>query len=249
VDVALKFIDVLAWPTVALIAIIVLGPGGVLLRFTESLGSSISNFTRSLPELKSTAVTMRSDVETLVNKSKEMSAGFSEDFRKIEERIVALSTRLSEVMSDVKAVVEDIDRSKVVEEQVQIDRAVDIAASEEMPFRMETPSTQVEPMGFNVDQMYDQMRDSWTQIYDGLKAQLGEHEFDGRQIGAMARKLTDGRRARRLGPRDAELIQRLYSQFKRFARMQSYKDEWFTPDIFHSFQRGAEEALRALRSM
>ncbi|RWO86520.1 hypothetical protein [Mesorhizobium sp.] len=242
-DIFLRLVDIMAWPFVALLALIILGPGGVLLRFTESLGSSISNFTKSLPELKSTALTMKSDVDTLVSRSRDMSEGVSKEFQEIEARIDRLSSRFLEAMTDVKAVVDEIDRGKIVESQLQIKEAISENPSNE---DSEVSLAKSAEIILSPDQMIDKMRISWTSLVENLKRRLGNADFDGRQIGTMAWKLADGRRSKPLTNSDADLIQNLHSQYKRFMRMQTSKDEWLTPDIFGSFQRGVEKANRAL---
>jgi len=248
-DFGLKLIEILAWPTVALVAIWILGPGGVLLRFTENLGSSVSNFAKSIPELKSTALTMRSDVETLVSKSREMSAGFSDEFTKIENKIVSLSARLTELTNELKVVIEDIDRKNVIEQKEQINRALEDATLGHSGSTIQLETNNIEMRSLSAEEMYDKIVDVWRDVCEKIKSQIGEANFDGRQIASMARKLADGRRARQLGIRDVELIETLSSQFKRFVRIQSNKEDWLNEDVFNSFLRGAEEAKRALQNM
>jgi DNA-binding ferritin-like protein (Dps family) len=242
-DIFLRLVDIIAWPFVALLALIILGPGGVLLRFTESLGSSISNFTKSLPELKSTALTLKSDVDTLVSRSRDMSEGVSKEFQEIEARIDRLSARFLEAMTDVKTIVDEIDRGKIVESQLQLKEAISDNSNIEDSEEKLTKSTDV---ALSPDQMIDKMRISWNALVENLKRRLGSTDFDGRQIGNMAWKLADGRRSKPLSNSDADLIQKLHSQYKRFMRLQTSKDEWLTPAVFGSFQRGVEKANEAL---
>jgi Sec-independent protein translocase protein TatA len=90
-DDVIKLTSAVAWPLVALVSVVVLGPGGLLMKFAESLGGALSNFTKSLPELKSTALTMRADADTLAAKSKDMAELFANEVYKIEQQIESLN--------------------------------------------------------------------------------------------------------------------------------------------------------------
>lgn len=95
-DAFVRILDVIAWPIVALVLVLILGPGGLLVRFADSLGKSLSDFTKSIPELRTTALAMQADVGTLLSKSRELSGGFSIEFQELEKRIDGISTKLGE---------------------------------------------------------------------------------------------------------------------------------------------------------
>ncbi|PDT06368.1 hypothetical protein CO666_01785 [Rhizobium chutanense] len=240
-DVVIKFLDVAAWPIVAIVGIVVLGPGGVLLAFTDRLGRSISDFTRAIPELKETAATLRSDTDTLVAKAQEITTRFSEEYRGLEERIDRLSKRISDQLTEVREALDEMDKSKIVEVQEEINRVVDGVLPDQ---ETEIGTSDVEP---SPDEMMDTLKDEWDILVETLRDRLGNPEyFDRRQVGSMAWRLSHGRRTNKISKEDAELIAELHSQFKRFTRLSSSKDEWLTGDVFSSFLSGIRKAQSAL---
>jgi Sec-independent protein translocase protein TatA len=240
-DFVIKFLDVAAWPIVAIIGILVLGPGGVLLAFTDRLGRSIGDFTRAIPELKETASTLRSDTETLVAKAQDITTRFSEEYRGLEERIDRLSKRISDQLTEVREALDEMDKSKIVEVQEEINRVVDGALPDEEAVLIPNGS---DP---SADEMMDTLKQEWDILAETLRERLGNPEyFDRRQIGSMAWRLSHGRRTNKISKDDAELIAELHSQFKRFTRLSSSKDEWLTGDVFSSFLSGVRKALGAL---
>lgn len=240
-DVIIKLLDVAAWPFVAIIGIVVLGPGGVLLAFTDRLGRSISDFTRAIPELKETAATLRSDTDTLVAKAQEITTRFSEEYRGLEERIDRLSKRISDQLTEVREALDEMDKSKIVEVQEEINRVVDGVLPDQ---ETAIGTSDVEP---SPDEMMDTLKDEWDVLVETLRERLGNPEyFDRRQVGSMAWRLSHGRRTNKISKEDAELIAELHSQFKRFTRLSSSKDEWLTGDVFSSFLSGIRKAQSAL---
>ncbi|NTE56094.1 hypothetical protein G6M78_13540 [Agrobacterium tumefaciens] len=240
-DFFIRFLDVAAWPIVAIIGIMVLGPGGVLLAFTDRLGRSISDFTRAIPELKETASVLRSDTETLVAKAQEITTRFSEEYKGLEDRIDRLSKRISDQLTEVREALDEMDKSRIVEVQEEINRVVDSSLPDEESAIVATES---EP---SADEMMDILKGEWDTLVETLRERLGNPEyFDRRQIGAMAWRLSHGRRTNKISKEDAELIAELHSQFKRFTRLSSSKDEWLTGDVFSSFLSGIRKAQGAL---
>jgi len=240
----IPLIQALAWPVVALIGIIILGPGGVLLKFANSITGAISDFRKSLPELEKTALTLRADVNTLSERSKELSSGFSTQVRELEERIDAVSLKLTESFSDVKVVLEDLERSKIAEGQAEINKAVEAEVGASAPPDNNDPSTVV----LSPEEMWESIRSSWYGLIEVFRARLGSSiPYDGRQIGALAWRLADGRRNNPIAGSDAALVANLHSQFKRFSRLQTSKDEWLTPALHEDFIRGVALAVRGLQ--
>lgn len=240
----IKLVEVAAWPVVALLGVILLGPGGYLLRFAKSLGDSLGSFNRSIPELKDTALTLRSDVEMLVATAKTVSSVFSDEYKGLEERIDALSKKLSDQLSEVREALDDMDKSRIVESQEEIAKALDGPGAEvAQELLEEQQGAELSP-----DEMMEAIKIEWDSLAEKLKARLGNPEyFDKRQVGSMAWRLSHGKRLNPISKATAELIADLHSQYKRFIRLTSSKDEWLTPDVHHNFLIGVRKASDDLR--
>lgn len=242
-DDVIKLLGVAAWPTVTLIGLLMLGPGGYLMKFAKVLGESLSNFTVAIPELRDTALRMRSDVDTLVATARNVSTGFSEEYRGLEERIDKLSKRMSDQLFEVREVLDDLDKSKLVESQEELEKAFDGAVIDAVEDIALEPAEAQSP-----DDMMDSLKHEWDSLAEALKARLGNPEyFDKRQIGAMASRLSHGKRLNPITKEDAELISGLHSQYKRFIRLSGSKDEWLTPEVYRSFLAGVKTASDTLR--
>lgn len=240
----IKLVEVGAWPVVALMGVILLGPGGYLMKFAKTLGDSLGDFNRSIPELRDTALTLRNDVETLVDKAKNVSSVFSNEYKGLEERIDTLSKKLSDQLLEVREALDDMDKSKIIESQEEIARAVDVdneAVDEQLP---EEPTIEL-----GADEMMESIKAEWDALTEDLKARLGNPEyFDKRQIGSMAWRLSHGRRLNPISKDEADLISGLHSQYKRFVRLSSSKEEWLTQDVYRGFIAGVRKALDGLRA-
>jgi hypothetical protein len=238
-----KLLEVAAWPVVTLVGLVMLGPGGYLMKFAKTLGESVSNFTVAIPELRDTALRMRSDVDTLLATAKNVSTGFSEEYRGLEERIDKLSKRMSDQLLEVREVLDELDKSKIVEGQEEIEKAIDgemVEAGDVMDVEVVVDKSS--------EEMMEAIKAEWDALTETLKARLGNPEyFDKRQIGAMAWRLSHGKRLNPITKEDAELISGLHSQYKRFVRLSGSKDEWLTPDVYRGFLAGLNKAVDALQ--
>lgn len=99
--------------------------------------------------------------------------------------------------------------------------------------------------------MYTQAMDRWEQFRQAFEDQLkeaGVSDYDLRSYKGAAKKLTDGRRKQPMNKEDVELFSRLHGQYKRFTRMQSYVDDWLTPQIYAQFLAVLDEAMSKLSS-
>lgn len=239
----IKLVEVAAWPMVALLGVVLLGPGGYLLKYAKALGDSLGSFNRSIPELKDTALTLRSDVEMLVATAKNVSSVFSDEYKGLEERIDALSKKLSDQLSEVREVLDDMDKSKIVESQEEIAKALDGPGAVVVEEMLEEQAA-----GLSADEMMESIKIEWDSLVETLKERLGNPEyFDKRQVGSMAWRLSHGKRLNPISKAAAELIADLHSQYKRFIRLTSSKDEWLTPDVHRNFLVGVRKASDDLR--
>lgn len=242
-DQIVKLLEVAAWPFVTMVGLVMLGPGGYLMKFAKTLGESVSNFTVAIPELRDTALRMRSDVDTLLATAKNVSTGFSEEYRGLEERIDKLSKRMSDQLLEVREVLDELDKSKIVESQEEIEKAVDgeiVEAGDLMDVAVVIDQSS--------EEMMESIKTEWDALTDTLKVRLGSPEyFDKRQIGSLAWRLSHGKRLNPITKEDAELISGLHSQYKRFIRLSASKDEWLTPEVYRSFLAGVNKAVDALQ--
>lgn len=243
-DDVIRLLSVTAWPLVVLAAVIVLGPGGLLMRFAESLGAAVSNFTKSLPELKTTALTMRADADILAAKSKDMADLFATEVRKIEEQIENLAGKTTLTLRELKETIQEIDQSRVIDSQHQIQKATDLAEPFSAPVDLEVEN--VDTIA-TPDEMWDEIKYRWSDLCDKLRENMSNPEdFDRRQVGAIAWRLADRRRSNPISKEQAELIQELHTQFKRFTRLAATRDEWLLPEVFTSFISGLNLASGGL---
>lgn len=104
------------------------------------------------------------------------------------------------------------------------------------------------PPNFAAEEMMAKIRLSWAGLVDSLREKLPPSDFDARQIAAMAVKLSDRRRSGNISRDEADFIGTLHSQFRRFVRLQSTKDEWLTEDVFKAFMKGIEKAMLTLNT-
>jgi Sec-independent protein translocase protein TatA len=238
----IKLVEALAWPIVALITLIILGPGGVLIRFSKNLAESVSDFRKSLPDLQNTALTLRADVNTLVERSRDLSTGFSSQVKELEDRLDGISAKLGRDIAAIKAVLDELDRSKIAEDQAEIKRVIDASGDADVARDLDMRAN-----GMSTDEMMDGIRGTWSNFVDVFRRRLGSSfQFDGRQIGALAWQLADRRRSNPISAEDAELIQSLHSLYKRFIRLQASKDEWLVPSVYAEFEKGIIKALSSI---
>ena len=238
----IKVSEFAAWPLVTLVGLIMLGPGGYLVKFAKTLGEALSNFTVAIPELRDTALRMRSDVDTLLATAKTVSVGFSEEYKGLEERIDKLSKRMSDQLQEVREVLDELDKSKIVESQEEIEKSFDGEVADVVEALDAEPVADQSP-----DDMMESIKTEWDNLTEALKNRLGNPEyFDKRQIGAMAWRLSHGKRLRPIMKEEAELISGLHSQYKRFTRLSGSRDEWLTPEVYRSFLAGVKKALEVL---
>ncbi|RYG88930.1 MAG: hypothetical protein EON58_19660, partial [Alphaproteobacteria bacterium] len=105
-----------------------------------------------------------------------------------------------------------------------------------------------EALSLSADDMYYDIRDRWHAFSEKLKQRVGAENFDARMIGAIARSHVDRRRARPLTSVEADRIERLHSQMKRFNRLQSSREEWLTHEVYSAFVKSVDQAIASLQA-
>ena len=218
----LDFIARIAWPLVALIGVLILGPGGLLQKIVGELSEKLFRITDAIGQFKETA----NDFHKTVNGLKESTTWVGE----LRDQLLVISVQLQGINS--------IAQQLVISEA---SRALEKTVGEENPNATASPAA----MGKSPDEMFDDLRDRWDSFTQSLGERVG-NDFDARSVGKMAWKLVDRRRAKPLTESQAALIETLHSQMKRFNRLQSNKDEWLTHDIYAAFVRGIEQASEAI---
>jgi hypothetical protein len=158
----------------------------------------------------------------------------------------SLSAKTTTTLRELKELMQEIDQSRVIESQHQIEIAKDLAK----PFVAQVESSFEEvDAGSTANEMWDEIKTRWSSLCDGLRDKMSDpYEFDRRQVGAIAWRLADRRRSNPISKEQAELIQQLHSQFKRFTRLAATRGEWLTPELFQSFMGGLGLALAGLES-
>jgi len=218
----MDFLSSIAWPLVALIGLIILGPGGVLQKIVGELTENIFKITQSVKDFKETAEAFHKTQRDL-SESIQWVSQFDIQLQSLHVKIENINSitqqlAISEGNRSLERVVGD-DGVKVADEQVSD--------------------------GKSADEMFSDIRIRWDKLMDRLRSLVGD-QFDGRSVGQTARRLVDKRRTKQLKPTDADLFEQLHSQIKRFNYMQNTKNEWLTHETYSAFIRGIEQAEAAL---
>ncbi len=215
------FIAKVAWPFVALVGILILGPGGLLRRVLNDLSGNILKLTDAITDFKATADNLNGRIEGLKS-----STGW----------VDGLNLQLAEIVGRLEVISADTQQLAIAEGSRVLDRSAGTESE---------PAAEAQLFG-TAEEMMNDIRPRWTAFVERLRQRLGSDQFDARKIAEMAWKLTDGRRSNPISRETAELIGRLHSQMKRFNRLQSTKDEWLTHDVYAAFVNGIERAEAAL---
>ncbi len=219
----LDFFADISWPVVALIGILILGPGGVLKSSIVGLADKLISINASVEEFK------------------KISDEFNERQRAIGESLQWLresGNELARISSSLDSVRENTNEIVLAQGEKQIS---EVAGDAE-----EIEQEQDAAEALSPGERYDAIYDSWGTLTEIIRQRIGPDNYDGRAIGSMARRLSHRGRANAISKDDAELIESLHSQFKRFARLSATKDEWLSAELYRNFMHGIERAQKAL---
>ena len=214
----LDFAAKIAWPAVALVGILILGPGGVLRGIISDLSQSLLKITDAIQEFKATASNLNDRVEGLKSSTTWVST-LDDQLQNITVKLESISVTTQDLAIS--------EGSRVIESSAPAN----------------SPEAEKLVVLESADQMLDDIRARWSGVVDRLRQRLGRDQFDARMVGEMAWLLVDGRRKNAITRESAELVGQLATQMKRFNRLQSSKDEWLTHDVYSAFVRGVERAL------
>lgn len=218
----LTFISQVSWPMVALVAVLVLGPFGLLRSLIKDLAENAFKITDSVQQFKETVDGFHKTQLRL----REDTAWVAD----LQSQLSAISAKLESVSANTQDLAIS-EGSRSLAQASRIDAVVPAAASD----RTMSP-----------DEMMSEIRARWAVFTNKLKQRVGDDNFDARSIGNAAWSLVDKRRKNPLNESDAELIEHLYAQLKRFNRLQSTKDEWLTYEVYATFITRLEQALSLL---
>jgi hypothetical protein len=220
----LEFIAKVAWPAVGLVAILVLGPGGVLKGIIGELAGNLFRITDAVNSFKTTAA----------------------DFHRTQSELKDSTNWVGELQQQLHKITTEIENINGTTQQLAISEG-NRSLVQAVEAEGTRPPDAVSPTeSRSADLMFDDIRDRWYALTEKLKGRVGVDSFDARSIGQMALRLVDGRRAKPLTVADAELFERLHSQMKRFNRLQSSREDWLTHEVYAAFIRGVEQASAAL---
>jgi hypothetical protein len=226
----LDFFARIAWPLVAFAALLILGPFGALDKIIKGVVENLVKISGSINDFRAIA----------------------EDFNKTERQLKESASWVSTFGEQVRSILASMDSTNIIVQQLMISvqqLKTSAASSPQSPPAFDEPDTAdtpAQPERLSADHMFNDIRDRWEDLVEKLKARVGPDQFDARSVGQMARKLVDRRFRDPLDPADAELIEQLHSQVKRFNRLQSNKEEWLTQDIYSAFVSGVKQAAEAL---
>ncbi|MEG8220170.1 hypothetical protein OSJ57_05970 [Sphingomonas sp. HH69] len=220
----IEFAAAVAWPVVALIALLILG-------LSETLPRSIDKLAVSLLSIKSS-----------VDEFKQISEKFNDRQRTFNESLewlVKADGELNRILVGLDSV--QANTTDLLLSQGEREISDVVGDEEDEPVREGATTPELSPQ-----QMYADIHRKWAELGELMEQRIGTTDYDGRAIGAMARKLSHQNRKNAIAKQDGELIETLHSQFKRFARMSGTKDRWLTHEIYENFMRGVDKALKVL---
>lgn len=227
----------LAWPLVALVGLIILGPMGLLKDIVKALGLAIGDLSRLVSDFRESTLTLRGDME----KFTAMSTGLSKDF----------SARINDLQNSLSAAVLQIDKienstASILRNAVETEQeTLDPNFSPE-PDPNETEQTR----SLTPDQMYESIRHHWSGMVEMLQTVLDwPDDFDKRRVGEIAIEAADGRRINGVDRPLGEAIAALHSQFKKFVRLSQSKDQWLTHEVYTSFVSKISEVNKSLSQL
>lgn len=228
----LEFVAKIAWPLVALIAIVFLGPMGVLRETIGELADKLFKMTQAVNDFKQTA--------TEFNKTQELLKNSSVWVGEMQSQLASIADQLDKVRQTTQEIDLTIQENAIIEgsrslgQPLEVAEGVSVAPEEALPL--------------SADDMYYAIRDRWHAFSEKLKQRVGAENFDARMIGAIARSHVDRRRARPLTSSEADLIERLHSQMKRFNRLQRSREEWLTHEVYGAFVKSVDQAIASLQA-
>ncbi len=97
--------------------------------------------------------------------------------------------------------------------------------------------------------LYSDMQSAWVNLNATIGAKLKSlgKPFDARfSLGTAVAPLTDSSLPNPLANNDAEFIANLHSQYRRFYRLQSTKEQWLTPDVYSTFMASVAAAKKLI---
>lgn len=215
----LNFFAALAWPLVGLIALFILGPGGLL----KDIVTQLSSVATSIDELKS-QVRLLAEAEVRISQSTQQVSDLRSQLSGMETQLTSIRALTADLVSQSLAHVQ----REGLDESTSIPKIVSDLGEK-------SPA-----------ELYDMINAKWAHLCDSLRAR--DDQFDARSVGESAWRLTDKRRKHPLSSDHAEHIDMLFSNMKRFRRLQSSMNDWLTIDVFERFAAGVEEAVRVLKA-
>jgi Sec-independent protein translocase protein TatA len=248
----IRVLEISAWPIVTLVGLVLLGPGGYLMRFADRFGKALSDFTVAMPQLEKTALQMRSSVDTFTTQSQQMSETMSKASAEVEARVSQLASTTLGIASQLNDLSE---KTLMISDTVaQIDREKMVETQEHLASTIDQPDGNVEQLNADIDapvltseEMIASIKEEWSRLIDALRERSGNRvAVDKRQIGSVAWALADRRRSHPISHETAGLIQELHSQYKRFIRLINSKEEWLTVELYNTFVSGAHKAVAEL---
>jgi hypothetical protein len=252
-------IDKLAWPFVAVLAIIILGPMGLLQRLVDSIAQNIGSLSRAVADFKETVLTIRPELELLSRRSNEISQTFRDSTVEIEGRITAVKTELADISRHITGALPELREhvTSLQAESADISRKVSVmlrqiaAGDTDVNESLEGEDAGAPVRSSNTAElMLTNIRKSWHDFVDVLRGISGDPAgFDARMVGSLAYYMADGRRKGAI-PRDlAEEIASLHSRYKRWMRMQSTKEDWLTEPLYDAFDKSILDVQARVRNI
>jgi hypothetical protein len=234
----IKLIEHGAWPLVALVAIIVLGPLGYLEKAMAAFASAAQNLIGGIKEAKDNLVRVS-------NEAREFSLNTAD----LQTLLGKINQDISELNIRTRAISEDLEtRSQIDLQKSKEDVEENFGGSSDdaHDFKGDYASLVNDDVVANDPElMLTEMVNSWIDILQCLE-DFGGRKFDARAVGQFAFSLTHKNRKKPLSSSQAELIARLHGEYKSFTRRRSTAKSWLTPEIYRDFMDSAKLAKQVL---
>ena len=177
----------LAWPIVTLIGILILGPGGVLVKVAKEF----TGITNAVADFKK-------HVSALVEAQRNLSGS--------SEWILSLQTQLETLNLQIKQMRSDTDEIAIKESARSLEENEDSAATLDSRATSSDDSSATNETK-TPDEMFQEIVIKWNECTAKIRNLVGLNAYDGRAIGQMAWKLSHRSRNSAIEKKDAKLIE------------------------------------------
>ena len=227
----------LAWPMVTLVALLILGPGGLLVKVFKEIAQSFGRFSQGYNDLKD-----------IIAKTNDMATDMENSLGKLRGQ----SAQMEDLKADMQAFKESIERLRLVMDQTNsdVDRLASRSDSSEPSKVYEEEYGAFDLSEEEAERLYAEVMSQWESFDRAFRSyvdSIGE-AYDGRAVGSIALSLADGRRRNPLDRVTAELIDNNFFEIKSMRRTKNEKRDWGR-EYFDVMKRDIHQTTKAIREL